>query len=309
MPVSVNLFGDCTSAVRGTGLGNCLKEFGDVVGVDIITKGTTWSSDPTEQSYKDDIQGLVSFPLNNVYNFEQNTPDNDQSTGNTGLKNDIRAGKPEFAFMFDAGYCFHKNIYDKGGKNKWDLAIKFETGILYASNVAETEIKGFDVNLFSVSTFKFQQGTDPEMTTVNVQFSNATELNQRGVFYTWDELGFDGTLQNGAINAHLEYQTAPTATTTVSVKVLDECNRSVNVLGLADPNEWGLGGTQASSTTITGVVYNSSTEAYDLTVSPTLVSADTVQPFLQDVSGSWSSVAENSSGEFYKGQAPSATIA
>ena len=49
------------------------------------------------------------------------------------------------------------------------------------------------------------------------------------------------TLINGVINGLiLAYNTVPTATTTVEVSVTDDCNRDVNVLGLADPAMTGL---------------------------------------------------------------------
>lgn len=306
MSILVNRFGDCAADSRGSGLGDCLKQFGDVIGIDVIKKN--WALDLTsgtldESAYDGLIQDLEIFPFNNIYNFEQNTPDNERSTGNTGLLSDIRQGKPQYAFMFDSGYCFHKNIFDKRGKNRWDIALKFETGIFYATNVSETELRGFDNGLFSVDTFKFQQGGDPEMSGVLLQFNNAIQLNSRGVFLTWDELGFDGNLKNGVINTSVEYNVAPSASSEVQVKVLDECNRSVSILGL-EATDFELGGVQASATAISAVTYNSG-GYYVITLDTPLVSADTVQVFVREA-GSQSAV--NASGDMYKGVSPLATI-
>lgn len=312
MSILLNIFDNCSSDARGTGLGSCIKKYGDPTGMDLVQKGWSLavaSGTFDEAAYKALIQAETLFPINDLYNFEQNTPENERATGSTGLLSDIRQGKPFFTYAFDAGYCLHKSVYDKIGKDRWDILFKFESGLFIATDVSEANIKGFDNGMFSVDTFKFQQGTDPEMTNAVFQLRNADEFNLRGTFLTWTQLGFDGTQQNGVINAHLEYQATPAATdTVVSVKVLDDCNRSVSILGLDDPNEWVLGGTQASTTTISGVVYNASTGAYDITIDTALASADTVQPALADVSSSYS-VAENSSGDFYKGTAPLVTIA
>lgn len=301
----INNFGNCVADLRGTGLGDCIKQFGDVIGIDLWVKGSSLAPDAlTEAKYKELIQNLEVLPFNNIYNFEQNTPENERSTGNTGLLSDIRQGKPQYAFGFDSGYCFHKNMYDKRGKNRWDIGIKFETGYLLATNVSESLIKGFDNGLFSVDTFKFQQGSDPEMSMVMVQFNNPIELNSRGVFSTWDSLGFDANLQNGVVNASVSFNTAPVAGTTLEVVVADECNRDVNILGL-EATDFALGGTQASATTISSVSYNSA-GYYEITLDVALVSADTVQVSIKE-SGFQSALAP--SGDYYKGDSPVATIA
>ena len=308
--ITLNLQGSCTTGARGTGLGDCVKQYGDLLGIDIYRKGwsldTTTDTLPNEAGYKALIQSEQLYPLNDLYSFEQLTPDNEFATGSTGKMSEIRAGKPQYSITWDLGACFHKGLYDKRGQNRWDIAFKFETGVLFASNVEGSKLKAFDNGMFSVATFKVLQGTDPEMSTVTFQLPTAIEFNERQVFYTWDALGYDMNNVNGVINAHLEYQTTPVAGTTVSVKVLDDCNRSVSVLGLDDPSNWALGGTQISATTISGVAYNATTEAYDLTLDTPLVSTDTVQPKLVDGADD---VAENSSGDLYKGQAPLATIA
>lgn len=310
MAIILNRQGTCIGgSSRGTGLGDCVKQFGDLQGIDLYNKAwfidTTSGDVPDEAAYKALIAAETVYPLNGLYNFEQNTPDNEFATGSTGKKSEVRAGKPEYTVSFDSGNCFHKNVYDKKGKDRWDIAFKFETGVAFATDVSETKLKAFDNGMFSVSTFKFLQGTDPEMTTVTFQLNNAIEMNQRVVFYTWDELGYDMNQINGAINAKLTYSTAPTASVTVSVFVKDDCNRSVTVLGL-EAGDFVLGGTQASATTISGVAYNAGTGAYDLTVAPILVSTDTVQVSL---GSGGDAVAENASGDLYKGQADIATIA
>lgn len=315
MAININRQGDCAIDLRGTGLSACEDKFGDLISIGVVEKG--WSKNIatdnfTETDYRTAVQDQVINPFRNIYTYTQDTPDTERATGNTGLMSDVRKGKPEYTFTFDEGACFHKNLYSFDGQNRWDLILFFETGIFLATNVAGTEIKGFDTGLFSVDTRKFQEGSDPNMSMVKTQFTGPVEFNTRNAFLSWDSLGFDANFINGVINAGLTYNVAPTATTTVQVRVTDECNTDIQILGLTDVNNWRLGGTQASSTTISGVTYTATLGDtpgfYTLTLSPTLASGDTIQPQLADVSGS-QDVAENASGEFYKGTAPSATIA
>lgn len=310
MAINVNIQDNCVTDQRGTGLGDCIRQFGDINSIGVVSKGWSMNLDSgtlDEAAYKALVQNRTINPLLNIYTFTQDTPDTTRATGNTELISDVRKGKPQYTFQYDDGYCFHTNAYDLDGQNRWDILFFFETGLFAATNVSETVIKGFDNGLFSVDTFKFQEGGDPNMTGITVQFNNPTELNRRGRFISWDSLGFDANLIRGVINGKASYNTAPTATTTVEVKITDDCNRSVNILGLADPNNWVLGGTQASSTTISGVTYNTSGH-YVLTLSTTLASGDTVRPALADVANSLD-VAENSSGDFYIAKAPLASIA
>jgi len=308
MAITLNTQGSCTSDARGTGLGSCVKQYGDLLGIDAYTKG--WSLDttsgtlPTESEYVDLIKAGTIKPLNNLFNFEQNTPDNEFATGSTGKKAEIRGGKPEYALSWDLGGCFQKNLYSLKGTGKWDIAFKFETGILWATNVSETKLKAYDSGMFSVSTFKFQQGTDPEMSTATFQFNSPEEINGRQVFYTWEELGYDMNQIDGVINTNVTFETAPTTSTTVNVKVLDDCNRSVSILGL-EVSDFTLGGTQATATSIDTAVYNSD-GYYVLTLDAALESADTISIKIAEAG---TEAAENTSGDLYGGISAVATVA
>ena len=308
MAFKLNTQGNCTSDTRGTGLGDCVKQYGDLLGIDNYTKGwslnTTTDTFPTEAEYKTLIQDGTIYPLNNLFSFEQNTPDNEFATGSTGKKSEIRGGKPEYALTWDEGGCFHKGLFSLRGKNRWDIAFKFETGVLFAQNVAGTELKAFDSGMFSVTTMKFQQGTDPEMSTATFQFNSAVELNSRSVFYTWDDLGYDMNSESGVVNVNVAFETAPTAALTVNVEVLDDCNRSVSVLGL-ESTDFTLGGVQATTTAIASSAYNAA-GYYVLTLDAALESADTI--FIS-VAEAGSEAAENSSGQLYKGVSATATVA
>lgn len=309
MAIDLNNFGNCTTDLLGSGVRSCdLKTFGDPVGIALFRKGFSWdvATDAiTEATWKAAIKDFDLIPYTNLYNFEQNTPENENATSNTGILIEIRAGKPQFSFMFTGGGCLHKSLWDKRGQDRWDVGILFETGVLLATNSGQTKVSGFDAGMFAVSTLSIQQGTDPQMSTAEVQLKNSNEFNALHTFLKYDEIGTNLADVSGVVEAKITYDPNPSASTTVGVKVVSACNTGDVILGLDDAANWNLGGTQASSTTISGVTFDADTGVYTLTVSPILVDDDTVAPKL--VSGA-DDVAEDALGNLFKGQAALFTI-
>lgn len=304
-----NAQGDCTTETKGTSLGDCVKLYGDLIGIDIYKTGykiPLSGALPTEEEYKALIQSEALYPLNDVDEFDQPTPEPEIKTNSRGGKSKIRNGKPEFTFTWELGGCWDEFLQDKDGQNRWAIALKFETGLLMAYTSDFDNIKPFDNRMFSVGTFKLRIGTETEMSSLAIQFPTEVEWNNRKAFYTWETLGYDQTTVAGVQNAVLSYPTAPVAGTTFTLKVSDYCNGSISILGLDSPTNWSLGGVQASVTTIDSIAYNATTEEYTFTLDTALVSTDTIQPKLVDGSDN---VAENASGDYYKGVADIATIA
>lgn len=309
MAIDLNNFGNCASDLIGSGTRSCdLKTFGDPIGTTLFKKGFSWdvaTDTITEATWKAAIKDFDLIPYTNLYNFEQNTPENENATSNTGILIEIRAGKPQFSFMFTGGGCLHKSLWNKRGQDRWDVGILFETGILLATNQAKTKLSGFDAGMFAVSTLSIQQGTDPQMSTAELQLKDANEFNALHTFLTWEQLGVNLADIGGVVETQITYSPNPSAATTVAVKVVSACNTGDVILGLDAAANWNLGGTQASATTISGVAFNAETGVYTLTVTPTLVDDDTVAPKL--VSGA-DDVAEDALGNLFKGQAALFTI-
>lgn len=310
MPILLNKYGNCTSDTLGTGSRSCdIKSFGDVTGIELFNKGFSWTlltDDLLEASFKNLIKSYKVFPLTDIYDFAQNTPENEKNTSALGIQTKIRDGKPLFSFMYDKGGCFHKALYDKSGKNRWDLGILFDKGVLLAQTIDGTKISGFNMGMFDVETFKLLQGTDPQMSTAILQLLDANEFNTLFVFVTWEELGYNWNDYKGVVETKLSYVGTPAPGTTFSVLVTSACNVDDIILDLDATASWALGGEQASVTTITAVAFNSTTNAYDFTVSPALIATDTIQPKL--ISAGGYSVAEDILGNLFKGEAPLATI-
>ncbi|MGR3218465.1 MAG: hypothetical protein ACUZ8H_01425 [Candidatus Anammoxibacter sp.] len=305
MAIEYNQQGNCTTNYLGTALDACVALYGDLVGIDLYTRGSfslvlASGTFPDLAAYKLLIQGQTLFPLNDLFDFEQNTPENEVANSSRGIKKEIRAGKPEFSLTWSNGGCWHETIFGKKGQNIWDIAFKFEAGILYAKSSDLLNLKPFKMGMFSPETFKVQQGTDPDMTKVLMQLPSAIEWNQRKSFHTWVDIGYDQNDVEGVHNAGIVLDAIPPGTD-FSLQVKSLCNTDVLIAGLDDVNEWLINGVQATATTISTVTFNAVTNKYDFVVTPTLIATDTIQPSLADV-GATLDVAVNAAGDFYKGK-------
>ena len=284
--INIYATGCTTASNSGTGQGACdLASFGDFRGMDITENGNTFTiaSDVFLTKHRTNILSKKTFPLTDLFNFEQNTPDNEVATSSIGIKYEIRAGKPEFTLTYTKSACFHRSVFEKKAHAKWGAKFYFDKGVLLAKSVDGTKLKEFDCGMFSVGTLKLQQGTDPQQTKVMFQLTNAEEFNTRWVFLSWEEVGADLNDENGVIETVVEYVGATTANgaTTTVVDVKSACNGSA-IAGLTGSTKWKIGGTQASATTISNVT-ESATVVGRYTITHTaLAEDDTIQPTLNN---------------------------
>lgn len=310
MAIDLNRFGDCEEDFLGSGTDICdIQSFGDPRGIGLAKK--TWRLNLTSgtfdaAAYRGFLQNLDIFPFTPIHDFQQGTPENTKNTSSVEIMRVTREGKPFFTFNFTKGSTSHKSLYQKRGQDRWDLLIFFDTGVLLAETSDGTEIKGFDAGMLSVETFKFVQGGDPEMSMALIQLVDTEEFNARHTFIPYTQIGLNLFRTDGVIDATLTTQPV-SAGTTVEIDVRVSGNQDVVVRGLTDNNNWILGGTQATATTISSVAFNATTERYEITVNPALVGTDTVQPRLADVSNSYN-VAITADNSLYKGTSALVTV-
>jgi hypothetical protein len=310
MAVDLNAYGNCTTDFTGSGQGTCdLTIFGDFKGIVPFKKGTSYAITDGNAAfglteYKNTVKGLNAFPyVKNMFDFSQDTPDNETNSSSTGILTEIRAGKPQFGFMYRGGSCQSKSLFNKRGDGKWDFGLVFEEGILMCTNTAKTQLKPFNGGMFSVETMKVVQGTDPQMTGVKFQLLDAIEFNARHVFMPFTKVGDIGDVI-GAIETSITVG-AIAAGTTFSASIVSGCNKDSVILDLDTVGDYVLLGTQASATTISSVVYNAVTSEYDFVVSPALVASDTVQ--IKEGDGTYD-VVEDALGNMYKGTSNIITV-
>lgn len=308
MAIELNKNGNCATDYTGSGLGSCdITQFGDAKGIILFEKG--WSKSIENDtfdlaSYLLDVKSLKAFPYIGIYDFTQDTPENEKNTSALGILTEIRAGKPQYSFMYDKGSCLHKSLYNKRGNGLWDFGIVFESGVLLATNSTKTELKAFDGGMLSVETLKFQQGTDPMMSTAIIQLLDAIEFNAYHQFFRYSDIG-DIDDVKGAIETKIVVDAIEGGDTTFTATITSACNSDSVLLGLDDPDLWVLGGVQASATAISDVTYNATTMQYTFTVDVALAEDDTVLVKLND--GTYD-VVEDATGNLYKGTSNTVTV-
>lgn len=309
MPIEINAYGNCESDLIGSATRSCdITSFGDPIGIELFQKGFRVAVDVADftTAWTDGVKAMQVLPYIGIYDFTQDTPDNEVATSSTGVMSTVRAGKPQYTFSYDRGGCFHKSLYNKRGNRRWDVGIVFENGILMAVSVDGTYVEGFNGGMLDVQTLKFQQGTDPQMSTAMLQLLNASQFNERFVFLTWESLGVDLSTIQGVIETDVEFAVAPTTSATLVVTVTSACNSDDDIPGLDEIASWRVLGVQTTPKTITAVAYNNATNRYTFTLSSALIATDTIGVALTGTGGV--DVATDDDGVLFKGRTPIVTI-
>lgn len=309
MPIAINAYGNCESDLIGSATRSCdITSFGDPIGIVLFQKGFRIAVDVADfqAAWLDGVKAMQILPYVGIYDFTQDTPDNEVATSSTGVMSTVRAGKPQYTFSYDRGGCFHKSLYNKRGNRRWDVGIIFENGILETVSVDGTYVEGFNGGMLDVQTLKFQQGTDPQMSTAMLQLLNASQFNERFVFLTWDSLGVDLSSIQGVIETDVEFAVAPTTSATLVVEVTSACNSDDDIPGLDELANWRPLGVQTTPKTITAVAYNNATNRYTFTLSSALIATDTIGVALTGTGGV--DVATDDDGVLFKGRTPIVTV-
>lgn len=233
--------------LQGTGTDECdLSTLGDLVGGAITSKDVKFNiaTDVFLDKYKEGVMARKIFPLIGLYNFEQNTPDNEIATSSIGVQFEIREGNVLLSLIYSKSHCFHKSVFSKKSFKKWNIMLFFNNHVVGAKSIDGLSWKGFDCGMFSVGTFKVQQGTDPQMTKITLQLTpeGTTEWNSRMSAISNDEVTAELNSIDGPIDVEIktEERIAPDAET-VRVTVNSSCNGAPKS-GLVDSNGWFLQG-------------------------------------------------------------------
>lgn len=291
--------GSCTiQNLISTGTDNCdLDTLGDLIGGAITTKDVAFDivNDVFLTAYKNAVKKKKIFPLIGLYGFEQSTPDNEMATSSIGIKFEIREGKVELSLIFNKSHCFHKSVFTKKAFKKWNMILFFTNHVVGAKSLDGTKWKGFDCGMFTVSTFKVQQGNDPQMTKVTLQLTQegTTEWNTRMSAISNEEVTAELNSIDGAIETSITFPAAPAAGTTVVVDVKSQCNGAAKS-GLVTASQWSVLGEQTPSKTVQSVSESVTVPGrYTLTLSSATTGGDKIgfrlgtalEPVVEDVLG------------------------
>jgi hypothetical protein len=283
--IDINKFGLCAEDVLGTGQGECpITDFGDLKGLGLLKKGTKFNL-ATDTLDATTFRALITdgklHQLVNSYAFEDTTPENERSTSSDGLMQTIREGKPMYSFTFKKGMYNAKAMQSLKGNNRWDAYFYFSEGLLVALDTAGENLKGFNGSMFDVDSYKFKQGAETEFSKVSLQLSDAKEFNQRFVFFTWDELGFNALEIEGVIETIVLINNIPQDTeSVVDVKILDSSNRSISYASLFDSvPDWSV---KVNGVSVTISTVTLTGDIVGLTI-PTFSTADVIEVSLNGV--------------------------
>ena len=283
--IDINKFGLCAEDVLGTGQGECpITDFGDLKGIGLLKKGSklNLATDTlNDATFRSLITDGKLHQLVNSYAFEDTTPENERSTSSDGLMQTIREGKPMYSFTFKKGMYNAKAMQSLKGNNRWDAFFYFTEGLLVALDTAGANLKGFNGSMFDVDSYKFKQGAETEFSKVSLQLSDAKEFNQRFVFFTWEELGFNALEIEGVIETVVSFNVAPVAGTSITVKVADANNRSISYASLFDTDSNWKVLKSGVDNTVTTVSING--EVITLTLDNPLTSPDIVSVSLNGI--------------------------
>lgn len=303
--------GSCTlQTLIGTGTDDCdLGTLGDLVGGAITSKDVKFNiaTDIFLTAYKTAIRKKKIFPLVGLYNFEQATPDNEVSTSSIGVKFEIREGKVELSLIYNKSHCFHKSVFTKKAFKKWNIILFFTGHVVGAKTIDGLNWKGFDCGMFSVGTFKVQQGTDPQMTKITLQLTpeGTQEWNTRMAPIANTDIASELNTIDGSIEVDIKYTTAPVVGTSLTVDVSSQCNGAPKA-GLVTNTQWFVGGKQTTAKTVSAVVESTTIPGrYTLTLSSATIPTDSIQIRLGTVT---EPVVEDILGVMYSGTAPLVTL-
>jgi len=296
--------GQCEGVVLGAGRGTCpIGDLGDLLGLGINAKGTvlaTTAGGYTETVFRNLITTGKKHQLLNIDSFEDATPENERYTSPQGFMKSVREGKPMYNINFRNGYCFDKALQSMKGQDRWDVELYFSTGVLFASNSAGTQLKGFNLGMFDANVFKFLSGTDTEFSRISLQFKDASEFTDKWVFIPYSVLGYNPLEIDDVIQTNVVIYANPVnSDTDLSLYLKDSCNNSISYASLFDQvGDWKVL-VNGVSVTISAVSVDSNGNI-TLTI-PALATADIVKVSLNGI------VADTEM-KYYKSNVATATV-
>ena len=297
--------GQCEGVVLGAGRGTCpIGDLGDLLGLGLNTKGTvlaTTAGGYTESVFRDLITNGKKHQLLNIDSFEDATPENERYTSPQGFMKSVREGKPMYNINFRNGYCFDKALQSMKGQDRWDVELYFSTGVLFASNSAGTQLKGFNLGMFDANVFKFLSGTDTEFSRISLQFKDASEFTDKWVFIPYSVLGYNPLEIDDVIQTNVVVKTAPVNDESeITVTLVDSCNNSISYASLFDAiGDWKVL-VNGASVAIGSVSLVDSTDV--------LIAITTTFATGQDVKVSLNGIVADTEMKYYKSNVATATV-
>ena len=237
MAILLNKFGLCASDYIGAGMVNCREtNFGIPKGVGVIQKGYKNPVDSgtfDETVFRELITDGKLHQLIGVFGFEDTTGEDQVETSNDQVSIVTQDALPMFTFTYKNGYVFNQALQSLKGFQNWDVFIYTTKGIFMATDYAKANIKGFNCGMFQPTGYKLTSGSVREFSTVKMQFLDANEFNERGTFFSYDELGFSALEIDDPIQTVVSYfDPVAGLGTAINITIKDFGNSTTNLNAL-----------------------------------------------------------------------------
>lgn len=258
-----------------TGKLGCLSLFGSLDNAIALRKGTkiAGSVEFNEAYIRSLVMSGVAVPLIGASMFEDVSAEDNYSTNPKGIKRLNLKGLPEYRLSFEEGHEFYRQVDRLTSYKNWDLILGDDEGNWMLATNSDGSFRGFTVgHLTAELTKRKVPGGDAESKSILIQFLNRLEFDRNYAILHQEHLDFS-PMDVAAVNGvYLEFDSVPTAGTSLEVNAFLAQDRTTPVLGLTD-----------FYVTVNGVgAVATAVEAngkYTLTVA-TLTTSDEVEVFL-----------------------------
>lgn len=132
-----------------SGLSDCDMLFKDVVGMEIVDKGTTFSGISAKATHTAIIAGTASqtgmyLPIQRGY--QNNTAEPERNSSQVGRTEKTSDPLPMLVGFLDKSYCDYKTLYDLDGKEK-DVILYLKSGKVWHTSNSDLDDIGFRAKL------------------------------------------------------------------------------------------------------------------------------------------------------------------
>lgn len=225
---------NCAKQLLGTGLLDCVIRKGKITSV-IKTK-PNWKFDPATETFNlayvvAQVQKGNFAPFLNTLDTVNNTPESYTKEYGDHAIAVVGNGKPQRSLEFDNGIYWHQAAASYSGfRNGGVIEIDANGNVWLQRNVAGTELKGFDTNMFNVPTFTDPVNDETAKTFIMYQIRNEVAWTNQITMISKDTIGADLNEELKGFNSVTITGTATTSTITIDVTSSGNLSFGINAL-------------------------------------------------------------------------------
>lgn len=161
-----------------------------------------------QDKWEDAVKAKQIFPLNGIYEFDDNTEETSYYESPLGDEIKLRNGKYRFTFRFNLNLKIHQELQKFSSASLRYFRVDSDNNILGYSDDGTT-VKGFTLKTFEAEKMMAATADTPAWSPIRVVESNSSQWNNFGIVVNpdWEAEGLAGLA-----NVDLEVTGTPTAT-------------------------------------------------------------------------------------------------